>query len=42
MHDIKLIRDNPEAFDAGLASRGLAPLSASLIAIDDRRRKVIA
>jgi seryl-tRNA synthetase len=42
MHDIKLIRDNPEAFDAGLKSRGLAPLSASLIALDERRRKVIA
>jgi seryl-tRNA synthetase len=42
MHDIKLIRDNPEAFDAGLAARGLAPLSASLLALDERRRKVIA
>jgi seryl-tRNA synthetase len=42
MHDIKLIRDNPAAFDAGLKARGLSPLSASLIAIDDRRRKVIA
>jgi seryl-tRNA synthetase len=41
MHDIRVIRDNPEAFDAGLASRGLAPLSTSLLAIDDRRRKVI-
>jgi seryl-tRNA synthetase len=42
MHDIKLIRDNPAAFDAGLSARGLPPLSASLIALDDRRRKVIA
>ncbi len=42
MHDIKLIRDNPAAFDAGLKARGLDPLSASLIALDDRRRKVIA
>jgi seryl-tRNA synthetase len=25
MHDIRLIRENPEAFDAGLAKRGLAP-----------------
>ena len=23
MHDIKTIRDNPDAFDAGLARRGL-------------------
>jgi seryl-tRNA synthetase len=42
MHDIKLIRDNPQAFDAGLSARGLAPLSQALIALDDRRRKVIA
>ncbi len=42
MHDIKLIRDNPAAFDAGLKARGLDALSSSLIALDDRRRKVIA
>jgi seryl-tRNA synthetase len=38
MHDIKAIRDNPAAFDAGLARRGLAPLSASLLAIDEQKR----
>jgi len=38
MHDIRWIRDNPEAFDAALARRGLAPESASLIALDARRR----
>ncbi len=42
MHDIKLIRDNPQAFDAGLKARGLEPQSAALIALDERRRKVIA
>jgi len=36
--DIKWIRDNPEAFDAGLAKRGLAPQSATLIALDEARR----
>src|ERR1700712_3706542 len=41
MHDIKSIRDNPAAFDAGLKRRGLAPLSASLLAIDERRRAAI-
>jgi seryl-tRNA synthetase len=41
MHDIKWIRDNPEAFDAGLKRRGLAPLSASLLAIDEKRRAAI-
>jgi len=34
MHDIKLIRDNPAGFDAALARRGLAPLSAAIGAQD--------
>jgi seryl-tRNA synthetase len=38
MFDIKTIRDQPDAFDAGMARRGLAPQSAALIAIDKRRR----
>ena len=38
MFDIKWIRENPEAFDAGLAKRGLAPLSSELIALDEARR----
>jgi seryl-tRNA synthetase len=41
MHDIKSIRDNPQAFDAGLKRRGLAPLSASLLTIDEKRRAAI-
>ena len=41
MHDIRWIRDNPEAFDRGLARRGLAPEAAGLIAIDERRRATI-
>jgi seryl-tRNA synthetase len=41
MHDIKAIRDNPQTFDAGLKRRGLAPLSASLLAIDERRRSAM-
>ncbi len=41
MHDIKWIRDNPEAFDRGLARRGLAAEAARLIAIDERRRATI-
>jgi seryl-tRNA synthetase len=42
MHDIKLIRDDPAAFDAGLKARGLPPQSSQLIALDDRRRAAIA
>ncbi len=41
MHDIKSIRENPDAFDAGLKRRGLEPLSASLLAIDEKRRAAI-
>jgi seryl-tRNA synthetase len=41
MHDIKSIRDNPQAFDAALKRRGLAPLSPSLLAIDEKRRGAI-
>ena len=41
MFDIKWIRDNPAAFDKGLARRGLAPLSADLIAADEARREVV-
>jgi seryl-tRNA synthetase len=41
MHDIRWIRDNPDAFDAALKRRGLEPLSASLIALDEKRRTAI-
>ena len=40
MHDIRTIRENPEAFDAALARRGLAPLAAEVLAIDEERRAV--
>ena len=43
MHDIRAIRDNPAAFDAALARRGLAPLSPEVLAIDEARRaKILA
>jgi seryl-tRNA synthetase len=38
MLDIKWIRENAEMLDAALAKRGAEPLSASLIALDERRR----
>jgi seryl-tRNA synthetase len=41
MHDIKWIRENPDAFDAALKRRGLEPLSSSLLAIDEKRRAAI-
>ena len=38
MHDIVFIRHNPEAFDAGLAKRGVAPVAAQILALDSRSR----
>lgn len=43
MHDIRAIRENPAAFDAALARRGLAPLSSDILALDnDRRARILA
>ena len=39
MFDIKWIKENAEAFDAGLKKRGLAPEAAKLIALDEARRE---
>jgi seryl-tRNA synthetase len=41
MHDIRLIRDNPDDFDRSLARRGLGPLARRLIELDERRRAAI-
>jgi seryl-tRNA synthetase len=41
MHDIRAIRDNPAAFDAALARRGLSGLSAEILALDEARRTAI-
>ena len=41
MHDIKWIRENPGAFDAGLKRRGLEPESARLLELDEKRRIAI-
>ncbi len=38
MHDLKQIRDEPAAFDAGLKRRGLPPQSAEILALDAKRR----
>ena len=38
MFDIKWIRDNPKAFDAGLSKRGLAAMADQLIALNSSRR----
>lgn len=41
MLDIKWIRENAGELDAALAKRGAAPLSAELIALDEKRRAAV-
>src|SRR5256886_17540048 len=41
MHDIKWICNNPDAFDGGLARRGLPGEAKRLIEIDECRRAAI-
>lgn len=38
MHDIKAIRDNPQAFDAALQKRGAEAVAEKLVAMDEKRR----
>jgi seryl-tRNA synthetase len=41
MHDIRAIRDNPAAFDAALARRGLPAASPAILSLDEERRSLI-
>lgn len=38
MFEIKWVRENGEAFDAGLKKRGLLPMANDILTIDERRR----
>ncbi|GAB0112847.1 serine--tRNA ligase [Acidisoma sp. C75] len=42
MHDIRAIRAEPEAFDAALARRGIAPQAEQILALDATRRTALA
>ncbi|HKL68417.1 MAG TPA: serine--tRNA ligase, partial [Salibaculum sp.] len=43
MHDIRMIRETPDAFDAVMARRGLSPVSGDILALDEKRRaKILA
>src|ERR1700720_429301 len=43
MHDIRFIRDNPDAFDKALTRRGLEPQARRLTVLDEKRRtKILA
>jgi seryl-tRNA synthetase len=41
MHDLKWIRENPEAFDAGLGRRGLEAQSVAVLDLDARNRSTL-
>ena len=41
MHDIRLIRDDPEAFDERLARRGLRSVSQAALSMDQNRREAL-
>lgn len=41
MHDMKCIRENPEAFDEGLSCRNLSALSRILLDIDTKKREAL-
>ena len=40
MHDMRAIREDPKGFDAGLAKRGVEPIAARIVELDERRRAV--
>ncbi len=43
MHDIRAIRENPEAFDAAMARRGVSGASEEILKVDEARRaKILA
>ena len=41
MHDIRLIRENPQSFDDGLARRGVPPQATALLSMDEQVRAAI-
>jgi seryl-tRNA synthetase len=41
MHDIRAIRENPAAFDAALARRGVEGASSEILKVDEARRACI-
>ena len=40
MHDLRWLRENPAAFDHGMARRGLSPASADILTLDKEKRAV--
>lgn len=42
MHDVRFVREDPAGFDRGLGRRGLGPLAAEILALDEERRAIIS
>ena len=42
MHDIRFIRETPDAFDTALKRRNLAPMASKILEIDSGRRAIQA
>lgn len=40
MHDLRTLREDPQAFDAAMARRGLAPQADALLALDEEHRAI--
>ncbi|MEC8728239.1 MAG: serine--tRNA ligase [Candidatus Puniceispirillales bacterium] len=40
MHDIRFIRNHPDEFDKAMSRRGIQPVSAEILAIDQKRRSI--
>jgi seryl-tRNA synthetase len=41
MHDLRALRDDPDAFDRAMARRGLSPVAATIVALDTDRRAAL-
>ncbi|MGP1353052.1 MAG: serine--tRNA ligase [Parasphingopyxis sp.] len=41
MHDLKQIRENPDAFDAAMAKRGDDPIAAEILSLDEQNRALM-
>lgn len=41
MHDLKQLRENPAAFDAAMARRGVEPIAAELVSLDETKRLLL-
>jgi seryl-tRNA synthetase len=41
MHDLKIIRENPQDFDAAMARRGIEPVATDIVTLDEKNRALL-